>query len=317
MPTFEELARRAQGLTQLTPPMPLAVQWASDRVHELLGKRRVAIYKRNLELSIPGPLTSGTVTIARGQRAVVGNAAAQTAWASLDASFPDGWFMRPRAAWYRIAGRTGTSITLESAYAEADVAAVTYTLAKHYHTLPASVSQLDEASFVLPRLGQPLEFLSETLLTLRYPNRWGISFGGMSLPHAIAEVEPAASGARQVELYPFSNQSELVTYAAYVDPPPFTYDASLPLGLDMHHLLPGLMADFYAWGAEGVQEAQVKGLMLNEKARCLTRFASAKEQALQHLESNRIMGFVLMTQRRRGWSSGGITTAYDEVWSRP
>ena len=317
MPTFEELARRAQGLTQLMPSMPLAVQWASDRVHELLGKRRVAIYKRNLELSIPGPVTAGTVTVARGERAVVGNAAAQTAWASLDASFPDGWFMRPRAAWYRIAGRTATSITLESAYAEADVAAVSYTLAKHYHALPPSVYQLDEASFVLPRLGQPLEFLSETMLTLRYPNRWGIYFGGMSLPHSIAEVEPAASGARQVEIYPYPNQSELVTYAAYVDPPPFTYASILPLGLDIHHLLPGLMADFYAWGAEDVQDAQLHGIMLNEKARCLTRFESAKEQALQHLESGRTTGFVLMTQHRRGWSPGGIRDAYSEVWSRP
>ncbi len=66
MPTFEELARRAQGLTNLIPPMPLAVQWASDRVHELLGKRRVAIYKRNLELSLLAPVTTGTVTITRG-----------------------------------------------------------------------------------------------------------------------------------------------------------------------------------------------------------------------------------------------------------
>lgn len=317
MPTFEELARRAQGLTNLTPPMPLAVQWASDRVHELLGKRRVAIYKRNLELSIPGPITSGTVTITREARALVGNAAAQTAWDALDASFPESWFVRPRAAWYRIAGRVGTSIMLESAYAEENVSAVSYTLAKHYHALPTSVYQVDEASFVLSRLGQPLEFLSETTLTLRYPNRWGIYFGGMSLPHSLCEVEPAASGARQLEIYPYPNQSEMVTYAAYVDPPPFTYASSLPPGLDIHHMLPGLMADFYAWGAEGVQDAQVKSMMLNEKARCLTRFESAKEQALQHLESSRTTAFILLNPKGRGWSPGGIKDAFAEVWSRP
>lgn len=317
MPTFEELARRAQGLTQLIPPMPLAVQWASDRVHELLGKRRVATYKRNLELSIPGPVTTGTVTITRGAFAVVGNAAAQTAWAALDASFPIGWFMRPRAAWYRIASRTSTSIILESAYAEANVSAVSYTLAKHYHALPESVYQLDEASFVVSRVGQPLEFLSETTMTLRYPNRWGIYFGGMSLPHSICEVEPAASGARQVEIYPYPNQSEMVTYAAYIDPPPFTYASQLPLGLDTHHMLPGLMADFYAWAAQDEQDFQKRAIMLNEKARCLTRFESAKEQALQHLESSRTTAFILLNPKGRGWSPGGIRDAYSEIWSRP
>src|SRR5712691_5885745 len=130
MPTFEELARRAQGLTNLMPPMPLAVQWASDRVHELLGKRRVAIYKRNLELSLPGPLTAGTVTISRGQRFVVGDATAQAAWALLDASFPEGWFIRPRAAWYRVVGKTAQGIELDSSYAEANAAGVSYTLCR-------------------------------------------------------------------------------------------------------------------------------------------------------------------------------------------
>lgn len=322
MPTFEELARRAQGLTQLMPPMPLAVQWASDRVHELIGKRRVAIYKRNLELSLSSPLTLGTVSATRGLRAVTGDATAQAAWLGVDASFPEGWFMRIRSAWYRVAGRVqagnGTiTINLESPYAEADVAGVNYTLCSHYHALPLNVYQIDEQSFVLSRIGRPLEFMDESMLTMRYPNRWGIYFGGMSIPHSICEVEPAASGARQLEIYPYPNQSEMISYAAFIDPPPFGYNSALPLGLDIHHLLPGLMADFYAWGISDMQDPQTKALMLNEKARCLTRFESAKEQALQHLEAGRTTGFYLMSMTRRGWMPGGIRDAYTEVWSRP
>ncbi len=327
MPTFEDLARRAQGLTNLMPPMPLAVQWASDRVHELLGKRRVALYKRNLELSIPAPVTAGVVAINRGQRFVVGDTVAQTAWLlALDdgvgGTFPDGWFIRVRAAWYRVAGRVqdgsgSIRIELESSYAESDVAGVSYTLCRHYHALPASIYQVDEDTFVLSRLGQPLEFLNESVMTMRYPNRWGIYFGGMSLPHSLCEVEPTADERIQLEIYPYPNQSEMVSYAGYVIAPPFTYQSQLPRGLEVHHVLPGLMADFYAWAIEDVKDAQVMGVMLNEKARCLTRFESAKEQALLHMESNRMRGFVLVGRKRHGWSPGGIRTAYAEVWSRP
>jgi hypothetical protein len=317
MPTFEDLARRAQGLTNLMPPMPLAVQWASDRVHELLGKRRVSMYKRNLELSIPAPIIAGVVAINRGQRFVAGDATAQAAWALLDASFPEGWFIRPRAAWYRVAGRTAQGIELESPYAEASVASVSYTLCRHYHALPLSVYQVDEETFVLSRLGQPLEFLNESDMTTRYPNRWGIYFGGMSLPHSLCEVEPTADERIQLEIYPYPNQSEMVSYAGYVMAPPFTYQSQLPRGIELHHLLPGLMADFYAWAIEDVKDAQVMGVLLNEKARCLTRFEAAKEQALQHVESNRIRGFVLAHRGRRDWSPGGIRDAYSEVWSRP
>lgn len=325
MPSFEDLARRAQGLTAIMPPMPLAVQWASDRVHELLGKRRVAIYKRNLELSLPAPVTAGTVTIARGERSVQGSSAAQTTWLALgDTTFPEGWRIRIRSAWYRVAGRVQSgagviTINLESAYAEADAAATSYTLCAHYHALPLNVYQVDEGSFFLSRLGQPLTFMSETILGMTYPHRWSYTFGSASLPQALCEVEPAASGARQLEIVPYPNQSELLTYSAYVDPPPFTYASQLPLGLDIHHMLPGVMADFYGWRLEQQPplDAQQMMLMLNEKARCLTRFEAAKEQALQHLEAGRTTAFVLMHPSGRGWSPGGIHDAYQEIWSRP
>ena len=317
MPTFEELARRVQGLTSLTPPTLLAVQWASDRVHELLGSRRVAIYKRNLELSIPGPVTAGVVAINRGQRFVVGDAVAQAAWALLDASFPGGWFIRPKAAWYRIVGQTAQGIELQSLYAEANVAGASYTLCRHYHALPEDVYQVDEETFVVSRLGQPLAFLSESDMTMLYPNRWGIYFGGMSLPHSICEVEPTADERIQLEIYPYPNQSEMVSYAGYVIAPPFTYQTQLPRGLEIHHILPGLEADFYAWAAENEKDAQVKQILLNEKARCLTRFESAKAQALLHVEAGRVRGFVLANRRRQRWAPGGIRDAFSEVWSRP
>lgn len=326
MPTFEELARRAQGLTGFSIPMPLAVQWASDRVHELLGKRRVAILKRNLELSIPGSIGQGTaspapglVSIIRGGQHVLGDATALAAWATLPAHFPQGWFIRPKSAWYRVAGRTATSIELESPFAENDVAGAGYNLVQRYHQLPEAVYQLDEGSFVLARIGLPLVFLQETELTMNYPHRWGIFTGGMSIPRFVCEVEPGPGDVRQLEVYPYPNQSEMLTYAAYVTRSDFIYADALPLGLEVQHLLPGVLADFYGWAAsqEGVPADQ-KGLALNEKARNLTRWENAKEAALQRLETNRMRGFVLLgPQSRVQRPTRGIRSAWDEVWSRP
>lgn len=326
MPTFEELARRAQGMTNLLVPMPLAVQWASDRVHELMGKRRVAILKRNLELSIPGPIgqgtsvpVPGTVTAIRGGRTVTGDATALAAWDTLPASFPGGWFIRIASAWYRVEGRTATAITLESPFAENDVADSKYNLVQRYHLLRDDVYQLDEGSFLLPRLGMQLNFMQETELNFMYPNRWGLFMGGMSTPHTVAEVEPGPGDVRQVEIYPYPTQSEMLTYAAYVLRPDFAYSDPLPLGLEVQHIIPGLLADFYGWEA-GQDEipADQRGIALNEKARNLTRWENAKEAALQRMSLTSMRGFVLVGPASRVFRpTRGIRTAYDHVWSRP
>lgn len=320
MATFEELARRAQGHTQqASAPMPLIVQWASDRVQEVLGVRQVVTLKHNLELSIPGPVTSGTVTAVRGSRALTGDSTAQAAWASLPADFPQGWFIRCASTWYRIAARTQTVIELESLFAEADRAGVSYQIVKRYHELPDTVYQVDTNSFVLGRIGQPLTFYAEDVLNGLYPNRWGLYLGGLSTPHSLAEVEPAASGARQLEVYPYPSQSEMLTYNAYMEPEPYTMLTRLPLGLQVHHLLYGVIADIYEWAANasGIKE-QDRQLLLNEKNRNLTRWEAAKAQAILHLSTHRHQGFVLLTPRSRATRlDRGIRTAWDEVWSRP
>ena len=320
MATFEELARRAQGHVQrVTAPMPLVVQWASDRVQELLGTRRLAVLRRNLELSIPGPVTTGTLTATRGSTVLTGNAAAQTAWATLPADFPQGWFVRAASTWYHVAGRTSTALVLQSAFAEADVSGASYQLVKRYHELPPTVYQVDEDSFILGRIGQPLQFYNESEMDAIYPNRWGLYLGGLSTPFAVTEVEPAASGSKQVEVYPYPSQSEMIVYAAYLEHEPFTISSTLPLGLQVHHLMYGVVADIYEWAAnDPAMRSEDKQLYLNEKARNLTRWEGAKQSALLHLSTHRMRGFVLLTQKRgQRRFDRGIRTAYDQVWSRP
>lgn len=317
MATFEELARHAQGVTAVYPPLPLVVQWASRRVHELVGKRRTAIFRRRLELSIPAAVTAGAVTISRGSRTLTGDATAQAAWAALPATFPDGWLVRPKAAWYKVAGKTATALTLLSDYAEDDVAATSYSLVEQYHKTPGVV-QYDEFSFVLARIGLPLGFLSMSEMDAYFPQRWGLFMGGLALPGYVAEAEPAIDYTKQVELYPYPSQSELITFSGWVEPPPFVYQDLLPFALDLYHILPGLEADLYTWHAmqETTPEA-ARQQDMNEAARCLTRWEASKEQALIHIQGNRIQSFVLMKPGSKAQRPmHGIRTAYDEVWSR-
>jgi len=306
--------------------MPLAVQWCNDRVHELLGQRRVAILKRNCELSIPAPIgqgvatpPAGLVSATRGSTVVAGDTTAQAAWETLPAIFPQGWFIRVQAAWYRIASRTHHSIILESPFAENSVSNRSYTLVERYHQLPPDVYQLDEGSFVLARIGLPLSFLSETELTLNYPHRWGLFTGGISIPRMVAEVEPGPGDIRQIEVYPYPSQSEMLTYAAYTMRGDFTYSDQLPLGLEVQHLIPGVLADFYSWAAsQPTLPADQKNLALNEKARSLTRWERAKEAGLLRLQTNRMVGFVLLGPASRTHRpTRGIRDAWSEVWSRP
>lgn len=316
MPTFEALVRHAQGVCSLYPPMLLCVQWASRRVHELVGRRRTAIFRRNLELVIPGAVRTGTVTVSRGASLVVGDATAQAAWAALPASFPQGWHIRPKSAWYRVAGRDGANLTLESEFAEDDAASVSYSLLRMYHPTP-TVVQYDESSFVLARIGLPLSFLSESELTMYFPQRWGLFMGGVTIPAYVAEVEPAPDGWKQVEVYPYPSQSELLRYSAWVEPPVYSYQDNLPFSLDLHHILPGLKIDMYTWraGQEGVPATELQ-IILNEAAREMTRWEAMKEQALVYVQGSRTQGFVL-ARGRTVRPLHGIRTAYDEIWSRP
>ena len=208
---------------------------------------------------------------------------------------------------------------LESPFAENSVSGASYNLVQRYHQLPDTIYQVDEGTFVLARIGLPLSFLSESELTQNYPHRWGIFTGGMSIPRFVAEVEPGPGDVRQLEVYPYPNQSEMITYAAYTLRPDFTSADQLPLGLEVQHLLPGLLADFYGWGATQAElPSDQKALALNEKARNLTRWENAKEAALQRLESNRMKGIILLgPQSRVQRPTRGIRTAYDEIWSRP
>ena len=316
MPTFEDLARRAQGLTQLTVPMPQAVQWASDRVHELLGKRRLAILRRHLELFIPGATTTGTVTVTRNSRIITGNAAAQTAWATLPEQFPQGWFIRVAAAWYKIDSKTTTTLTLSSPFAEDDRTASSYTLLQRYHPLSSTTYKLEEHSFLLARLNYPLTFINPTTLIQSRPSYW--SFGG--LPQFVTEAEPGLGDVKQLEVFPSPAESELITYDAYILKDDFTYADPLPLGLEIHHILPGLLADFYTWAASSPEiTEQALSIILNEKARSLTRWEGAKDAALMRLSAHQMQQFVLVGPQSRQSSDyhHDITNAHDEVWSRP
>jgi hypothetical protein len=303
--------------------MPLLVQWANDRTHELLGARRVTILKRNLELSLPASMSQGTttpppgtITAVRASTTITGDATAQAAWLTLPAHFPQGWFFRAKTAWYRIASHTPTTITLASPFAEDSIAATAYSLVQRHHQLPENLYQIEEDSFILSRTGTSLTFINPTTIIQMTAGSWPIAFG---LPSYITEAESGPGDSKQLLIFPFSLKNEMLTYDAYMLKDDFSYQDQLPPGLEVHHLLPGLLADCLQWQSSADDlEPTTRQLLMNEKARQLTRWEGAKDAALMHLSTHQMRQITLprpassSTQHPRG-----MHTAYDYVWSRP
>lgn len=319
MLTYEVLCNHALGLAQCDAPLPLVVQWASRRTHEFAGKHRLQSYKRGKELYLPAAVTAGTVTATRDSSIVLGNGAAQAAWALLGEPFPQGWFVRVASAWYRVAGKTATTLELESRFAENSHISSSYTLVKRYHSLAQDVLWFDDQSFILSRLGSSLESLSEEDLNRLYPQRWGIYSGGLSIPQLVCEVEPAADGSRQLEVYPYPSQSELISYLGWITPPNYTFADPLPPFIDMDTLVPGVLSDIYKWKANA-QETKFdeRQLYQNISARENTVWEAMKDQGVSKATGSKVTSVVVVRPglNNRGRFARGITSAYDQVWSR-
>src|SRR3990172_5468700 len=74
------------------------LRWVGERYSQL-ANRRLKQLRQIGEVVIPAAVSAGTITIARGDERIVGDATAKAAWSSALA----GRFFRTRGAWYEIA----------------------------------------------------------------------------------------------------------------------------------------------------------------------------------------------------------------------
>lgn len=91
------------------------------------------------------------------------------------------------------------------------------------------------------RLRRPLQTVSRTGLDLVIPSRFAIN----SVPKWVAEMEPTAEGIRQVEIYPFSRQTETIHYIYWEEPKDLGFKDPFPGFVDVEALREGVLIDVY------------------------------------------------------------------------
>ena len=317
--SFEHLTEEACGLIGAFPPLPLVVQWASTLINELYRAKKMQHYKAtNKNLYIPGVITTGLVSATRGSNTITGNTAASNSWLSGQQFATDGYSIRIKTVWYPIGDRQGVDLIIKppALFAEDNATAHSYVILKRYHKLDPDVESLDE-HMTHARFGSPLPVITHDQMNMLYPARWTSYASSGGVPLHVAEVEVSVDQVRQVEVYPYPQQSELLYYDAWVKPPEYGYEDNIPQFINYSALLEGVKHKLYEYQANHTTDIQMKQVMLNEKARQKTIWDKAKEELFLHESASHEGGIAVQLLRDRFVSTHrDINNAYSAVWSR-
>lgn len=105
---------------------------------EIRDARRWTFLKRETVIQTPVAVSTGSVTLTQGSTIVLGNAAANVAWAALGASLLTYQFRLGLGPIYNIASYANPNLTLEFAYGETSTAGGGYNLIKMYYDAPST-----------------------------------------------------------------------------------------------------------------------------------------------------------------------------------
>ena len=309
--TVEELARYSREIAASTASIPLITQWINVRIGEVAGTRRLRQYRRARELILPADIREGTVTATRDSAIITGTG---TTW---DGTLEDGtYYLRVRSSWYRILDvDSATSLILESPFSENSISDSSYRIVRRFHPLPDDTQMMD--NFVFVRTSLPLDHVSSDELDKNFPARWHATGG---IPTYVAEVEPHfATGARQIEVYPYSNTSEIIAYLTWIKPPALAWTQPLPNFVQPYALHEGLLVDLYRHNAAKAAQAgniETAAYWRNESRAQATTWERKKREALvqeRGINDSQFMVRFLRQRYSHGFSTG-IRTAYEQVW---
>ena len=240
MPTVDELARDVIASIATDANALAAAKWIDNRYKEMMSRVRFRHLRQVGELSIPGVYDTGTVAATRGSTAITGTATQFET--DIGAGDQEYYFLRAATAWYKVASVGGElAITLDSAFAEDDVTAAAYKLAKRFHPLAATARWT--GAFVMPRLRKELASVSLDMLDIIAPGR---TLAG-NIPQYAAQVGVDSNGYLMYEIYPPPVESELIRYVYWTLPPTLTYSSSIPLVIDPYVLKEGVLIDLYRY----------------------------------------------------------------------
>lgn len=312
-PQVEAVLRAALAdLAQSDHALLNGVRWVNECVEDLCS-RRLKQRRRVGEVIVPAVIQTGQVTVTAGSPIVVLDTDAQTALAFLD---PAGRYLQAGAnpGWYRIDGLDGTAgtLTLQSPYTEPD-GTYPYRIVQRYVALDPTSHFL--GAFAFPRRQDVLEVWSPAELDLRQPGRF-YRLGG---PIVVVDCGEAVQGERLVELYPYSEQDELITYTFWETPPKFGLHDYLPQAISVSALKEGVLIGVMRWKmAMAANEGKIEeaALWRNEYRAQQTKWDRElmklvkMDQGVEDITLLLGSRFTALPNRR------DIRTARDEVWAR-
>lgn len=247
MATVDEIVKTLLGSVDTETDVLLAIQWLNDRYKELVSRVRFNHLRRVGELRTAAMVDTGSITIARDSKAVTGGS---TTWATSPGVFATTtqpyWALRGATAWYEVDYVTSnTALRLVTAFSEASLSSASYKLAKRYHILDSSARWLGQ--FVHPRHGVLLgEPISQHELDSIDPRRsvTGSPPGYVSLVGTTKTGNTDGVGTLMVEIYPYSEEAELLQYVYWDIPSAFGMGDTIPPQIDDYILKEGAYIDY-------------------------------------------------------------------------
>lgn len=309
----EDVARAALAAIDTDAGLFRAVRWTSERYRELTNRANFRHLRRVGEITLPAPVDTGTVTVARDSNIVTGDATASPAWTSdlIGRGF------RARVAWYEIVdvrpSSSAATLVLKSDFAEDDVTASSYLVVQRFTRLDPQVRFLGD--FVHMRRRRRLHPMAVTELDMTYPARNNVTGG----PRIVTEQGVDADGRKLVELYPYNDLSEQIRYVYWQVSRDLQLGDALPVEVDLVLLKAGVLVDLFRYEmAKAARMGQIDkaGLYRNEMRAQSTEWERKMQDAIKADKGQDDITLILRTHGAGMADDPLIMTAHDEVLAR-
>lgn len=316
MPTADELARDLLASVDTDAGAPLALRWLNNRYKEMMSRVKFRHLRQIGELSLPGVVDDGTVSVSRGSTAVTG--VLTTFETSISAGVQEHYYFKAKSNWYRIASITNdTALVLESAFAEDDVLAGTYKIVKRTHALDSSARWAGDFYFM--RLYYPLSSVSLDELNILAPGRILTDH----IPRRVAQVGVDSNGVPTYEIYPPPKDSEIIQYVYWTLPGELAFTTTIPPVIDAYTLKEGALVDLYRFEkVSAIKKGNVEAaaVLANEEAKQRTIWKRVIDDAIRTSRGSDDITFILDMHHGGRRRSHDQKTAHDDIlynWSRP
>lgn len=237
--TVEELARTASAAVGSPDSFLLAAQWVAERYQQISNRTRFKSLRKVGEVIVPAAYQTGTVTIAQGDFIVVGTGVSFTPGYT-------GWYFKSGKIWHEISAANDPgfgTLTLLNAFTDTSVTDASFVLVNKKVLLDPTARWLADR-MVQANTAQPISRFSQLENTMIDPARPDVGPN----PSVYTEIGvDLATGARQIEFYPYPDHNVLVNYVFWSDPPTLTFSDNIPAHIDPYTLKEGVLIDVMRW----------------------------------------------------------------------